>query len=209
MIWDIVFWLALAYLAFTVVWRFFVVGLRKPQKKQGGTDDHAQGTSLFFRGWALPVTAVLLVVVAFVMKTNPDIFRASWPAEERIEVDHFVEGLALYAQANTLASQNNLTSGDWESVLALLQASKAKVEQVSDKVLERIHPDLNTHLQEEFFPGIRVGGYGIGHFVAGRQKGKDTVKHYMEDSLALGRTLLSQWNNWYGSHAKQIMKRVE
>lgn len=209
MIWDIVFWLALAYLAFTVVWRFFVVGLGKPQKKRGGTDEHAWGTGLFFRGWALPVTAVLLVVVAFVMKTNPDISRASWSAEERIEVDHFVEALTLYAQANTLASQNNLTNNDWESVLALLQASKSEVEQVSDEVLERIHPDLNTHLQEEFFPGIRVGGYGISYFVAIRQKGRDTVKHYMEDSLTLGRTLLSQWNNWYESHAKQIMKRVE
>jgi len=209
MIWDIVFWLALAYLAFTVVWRFFVVGLRKTQKKRGGTDVHAQGASLFFRGRALTVTAVLLVVVAFVMKTNPDIFRSGWSAEERIEVDHFVEALTLYAQANTLASQNNLNNEDWESVLALLQASKAEVELVSDKVLERLHPDLNAHLQEEFFPGIRVGGYGISHFVALRQKGKDTVKHYMEDSLTLGRTLLSQWNNWYRSHAEQIMKRVE
>ncbi len=146
MIWDIVFWLALAYLAFTVVWRFFLVGLLKPQQKRDGTDNHAWDTGLFFRGWALPVTAVLLVVVAFVMKTNPDIFGTSWSAEERIEVDHFVEALTLYAQANTLASQNNLTYGDWESVLALLQASKAEVELVSDKVLERIHPDLNTQI---------------------------------------------------------------
>lgn len=210
MIWDILFWLALAYLAMIVMTRFFGVGLKKQQRASGGRDGGGSDSGRSKRDRWLTAAAVLAIVCSFVMKANPDLFERDWTDEERVELESFEEAIALYDQASALTLANTSNNNEqWESVNALLQASLAESELVSDGVLDGLHPDLETHFREEFRTGLRIGSYGLALYVDPSRRTTDQGREEVADSLDQGRALLAQWNKWYSENEREIFRKLE
>lgn len=203
MIWDIVFWLALAYLAYSIFMHFFVSGSGRTAKRSGSEEKAAAGGA---KTWLWPGVAIVIMAVSFGMKANPDLFKAEWTPENREMVDHFDEAILLYEQASAMISvTGRIEAETWESVNALLQAASMEAEMVPVDILDKLHPDLREHFQNEFMAGLQAGVYGLQFYTAGQEKGVDTLEHNMIDSLDHGRALLGQWTEWFMVH-KQVLQ---
>ena len=215
MIWDIALWTAVAILVVVVVFRAF--GTRSPQSsKRQPKDKRPEASGNFLtQGKGLPTAAIVILVLALIMKFGPDLLnpKPNWSDDQMVEVDIFVEALLQYDQATFNKGQGNLITDDWETIRALLEAAGSGMSMVSDDVLREIHSELPSHVAKEFLPGIRLGTYGLLHFTALSPKGvdpkKDPVKRAANDSLDQGRELLGKWNVWFLTNRKEILSRIE
>jgi hypothetical protein len=208
MIWNLLLWLALAYLVAIIVWRM-VRSRREDKTKNGPAAPPAPIDYLFSRGWIAPVAALLLAVVALTFHYYPQWNKIAWTPSEQVEADHFIEAISLYQQASDLSGNTGMPREDWETVNALLQAALAEAEQVSDPVLARIDPELTAMFKNNFLPGLRLGTYGLRYYTVPGQTGKDTIEHHGDDSIKVSRGLLEQWNSWFMEHRSEIMDRLE
>jgi len=205
MIWDIIFWIGMAYLAVAVIWRFFVVGLRKSVPTSVAEDVGEKTKRGFGLSSWLAVAAAAAVALAFAVKANPDLLKFGWTPEEEAELAHFFEAVSFYDQATEITTgTERLSPDDWETVSALLQASLSEAEQVSDKVLERLHDGLQSHYRENFLPGLSAGSFGLIEFNRRSLNPKDTAVFVYGDSLDVGRELLDEWNTWYNENREEI-----
>lgn len=209
MIWDVILGLAVAYLAAVLVWRVTAGRISQPASA-GGTAPSGLAVKLFGRGWLKPGIALIIIVVVAAVRFGPLLLGGvNWTEAEHAELEHFVEATNLYGEASSLSTGRTLHSSDWESVNALLQASLAEAEQVSDSVLVKIDPELKTMFREKFMPGLRLGSYGLRYYTASPQKGRDTVEHHRTDSLQESRQLLEEWNSWWLDHRGSIQNKLE
>jgi hypothetical protein len=208
MIWNLLLWLALAYLAAIIIWRF-AQSRRKTTAKKGSAAAPKPMDRLFGRGWIAPTTALLLAVVALIFLYYPSLSGSQWTPSEEIEIEHFIEAMSLYQQASTMVQSTKLIRNDWETVNALLQASQSEAEQISVPTLGRINPELPAMFQDKFLPGLRLGIYGLREFTTGPSKNKDTVVFPGKDNLEQSRGLLLDWNEWFAANRVEIMKKFE
>lgn len=208
MIWNLLLWLALAYLVAIIIWRF-ARSSRKSTAKKGSAAAPKTLDYLFSRGWIAPTTALLLAVVALLFLYYPPLSGPRWTSSEETEIEHFIEAISLYQQASTMVQSSKLIRSDWETVNALLQASQAEAEQIGAPTLGRILPDLPTMFQEKFLPGLRLGIYGLREFTTAPPKSMDSVAFPGKDSLDQSRGLLQNWNEWFSANKDEIMNKFE
>ncbi len=209
MIWDIVFWLAFAYLALAVVWHFFISAFRKPRRVPLQKDRGEQPEKKLGQSRVLPVVAIVAIAIAFVMKANPNLLFSGWSEAERAELEHFEEALRFYEQAtNMMTFSPTVGPNEWETISALLQASLTEGEQVSDQVLDQLHDDLRAQYRNHFLAGLSAGGFGLAQYNQWDPNKQDTPSNFGADSLELGHDLLGEWNVWYGDHQESILARI-
>ena len=211
MIWDITLWLAAAVLVVVIVVRLMGAKSHKVNSKES-SDSQTTGNSLT-RGIALPIAAVVVLVLA--LKFGPDLLdpKPNWTDEQMVEVEGFREALDQYSQAISTKIQGDLINDDWETIRALLEASGSEMSMVSVEVLRKIHKELPSRVAKEFLPGIRIGTYGLMQFIAPSEKGvdpkRDPVKLEANNSLAQSRELRGEWNAWFQANQKEILRRSE
>jgi hypothetical protein len=208
MIWDVLFWLALAYLAAFAFTRYLLPVFRGGKKvgKKGGAAERSES---FGRVWALPILAILVMAGSYWMKANPDVFQHRWTDDERAELERFESAVGYYEQATAISQDPPLSWSDWESVEALLSAALDELKSVDPKTLARLHPELRTHVEREFIPGLQSGIFGLDYYTQDPAKGIDTARTDMSDSLKAGRQLLAKWNAWYAANQDLIIERLE
>ena len=208
MIWNLILWVAVAFLVVTLLWRLIASRRPKPASEATGSGP-SPADRVFGRGWLAPVAAVVLALVALGFMYVPQFFRQAWSESEQVEVDHFIEAISMYQDASSLSQKRGVGRGDWESINAMLQATQSEVEQVGDSVLRKIDPELPNMVHEKFIPGLRIGAFGLRWYTGVPQKGRDTVEHHRDDSLKLSRDLLDEWNAWFTAHKADIMSKLE
>jgi hypothetical protein len=207
-LWPVLVWACLAYLVIVLTLR--LTGSKSGQSPQ--TDKSSKFTlidHLLGRSWIGPSVVLVLLLAGLYMTFERQFTGPNWSDQEAVEVDHFIESVSLYGEASTLSQKRAIGREDWESVNALMQASMAEAEQVSDDMLKQIDPELPTMWKDKFIPGLRIGSYGLRYYTALPQKGRDTVVHNREDSLKLSRTLLEEWNGWFTAHKAELIGRLE
>ncbi len=208
MIWNVILWAAVAFLVITILFR--LLSSRQPEPVSGEAAlEPSPVSKILGRGWIAPVIAVIVAVVALGFIYCPWFCKQNWNETEQVDVDHFIEAISLYQDASTLSQKRGVGREDWESVNALLQASLSEAEQVSDTILKKIDPELPAQFKDKFLPGLRIGSYGLRYYAQPPQKGKDTVEHYRDDSLAQSRGLLEEWNAWFTAHRAEIMDKLQ
>jgi hypothetical protein len=208
MLLNVILWLALAYLLIVVIWRFLGTRKRGPgQAREAATPGLAQ--RLFGQGWLIPGLVVVIACVALVAKHPKIIFGPHWNDNEQTQVTHFGEAVSLYDQAVEMTDAGPKSPGDWETVSALLEASLAEAEQVSDSVLLKLHPELKTSYRSRFVPGLHAGTFGLKYFTNASKNLDTAALKIRDDSLNVGRKLLGQWNDWFKPNRTEIMKLVE
>ncbi|MCX6835177.1 MAG: hypothetical protein NTW07_08620 [candidate division Zixibacteria bacterium] len=208
MLLNVILWLALAYLLIVVIWRF--LGTKKRgsgQARKAATPGLAQ--RLFGQGWLIPGLVVVIACIALVVKHPKIIFGPHWNDDEQTQVAHFGEAISLYDQAVEITDASPKSPSDWETVSALLEASLAEAEQVSDPVLLKLHPELKTFYRSRFISGLHAGAFGLKYFTDASKNYDTVAREIRDDSLKVGRTLLGQWNDWFKPSRAEIMKLVE
>jgi len=203
MIWNILFWLGLALLIAWAIWRFLLSGRRKPSPEGGQAAPSPALRRL------LPALAVVLLVISILVKQNVVTFGSKWTDEQKAELVHFSDAIDYYDQATALTTGRDVSNDDWETVNALLQASHSEAEQVSDDLLDNLHPELRKVYREEFVPGLSAGVYGLTQHTSFIRYRGDTAQYDFEDSLTRGRTLLAQWNDWFEDHRAAITEMID
>jgi len=203
MIWNVLFWLGLALLIAWAIWRFLPGGRRQP------SPEGAQPAPTPALSRLLPVLAVVLLVISILVKPDVLTFGSRWTDEQRAELVHFRDAIDYYDQATALSTGRDVSNDDWETVNALLQASLAEAEQVSDGLLDSLHPELKEAYRDQLLAGLNAGIYGLTEHTSFVRYKDDTARHAFEDSLIRGRTLLAQWNDWFEIHRAAITEMID
>jgi len=208
MLLNVILWLALAYLLIVVIWRFLGTRKRRPeQTRKAAKPGLAQ--RLFGQGWLIPGLVVVLACATLVAKYPKILFGPHWSDNEQAQVTHFREAISLYDQAVGITDAGGLFPNDWETVNALLEASLAEAEQVSDPVLLKLHPELKTFYHSRFVSGLRAGTFGLKYFTDANKNMDTAALQIRDDSLRVGQTLLGEWNKWFRPNRPEIMKLIE
>ena len=200
---------AIVYVAGWTAWRLFLVRTAKESNAR-----ESRATALFGRlfggSWIYPTSAIALAAILFFFGADIGLVNR-WSEQERAELDHFVAAVSYYDDASQLYSNRpKLSYQDWESVNAMLQAALAEGEQVSPKLLKKLHPELQKKYQERFLAGLRTGTYGLWYFTSTPKKvNEDTVDNHSSDSLNEGRRLLGEWNKWFEPNRAQILEKMD
>jgi hypothetical protein len=211
MIWNLMFWFAVAYLGIAIIWRYFVPALSPASSRSRVKTEEApaSGAKHFFaRSRFFPIVAVAFLVIPFVMQYNTGWFDFGWSSHEKEQLQHFSSAMDYYDQATDLASVGGLKLEDWESIRALLEASQSEAEQVSDTVLAKIDDDMPALYRDKFMAGLRTGIFGLGQYTLGKPKGAKTLNYQASDSLDVGRRLLSDWDDWYLPRQQSILNEI-
>jgi len=203
MIWNILFWLGLVLLIAWAVWRLLLSGRRKPLPEGGQAAPSPALRRL------LPVLAVVLLVISILVKPDVLTFGSRWTDEQRTELAHFRDAIDYYDQATALTTGREISNDDWETVNALLQASRAEAEQVSDSLLDSLHPELRKAYHDKLLAGLSAGIYGLTEHTSFIRYRGDTAQYDFEDSLIRGRTLLAQWNDWFDVRRAAITEMID
>lgn len=214
MIWDIALWVAAAGLVVIVALRMKGAGSNGPSGKDTKTGQPKTGGNLLTQSKALPVIMAAVLVLALIMKFQPGIlgFGPNWTEDQLDELESFQEALNQYELATLTKGDGKPKTSDWESIRALLEASGSEMSYVSEEVLGEIHQELPYHVANEFLPGIRLGTYGLFHYLNTGKEGEffpNDVIEASQDSLVEGRRLLADWNAWFDSNRVEITDRSQ
>jgi hypothetical protein len=208
MVWNLMFWFAVAYLGVAIIWRYFVPAFRR-SKPSSDSDKRPSGAERFFaRGQIVPTVAIVFMAAALIVRANPDLIQSKWSENQKEQLGHFSEAMSLYDQATQIASYHRLSADDWESVKALLEASQSEAAQVSDTVLAKLDGELPAHFHDEFLRGLQTGIFGLTQYNQGAPKGTDTLRYNAADSLKIGRELLDQWDDWYLPRQATLAEKI-
>lgn len=208
MIWDIAMWAAAAVLVIVII-------LRTIGNRSGGTAKGQSEGNFLTKGKGLPMGAVVILVLALIMKFGPGVLhpKPSWTEEQLVEIEMFRTAIEQYSHATIARGQGDLITEDWETVRALLEAAGSEMSMVSAEVLMKIHKELPARVAKDFLPGIRMGTYGLMQFTALTAKGvdikNDPDKRAGRDSTAEGRELLTKWNEWFLANQVEIFKQID
>jgi len=178
--------------------------------------------TLFSRGKVIPIVGILLVAGSFLLKMYPDAvpdvsmpsFKfdlfSRWSEEEYEEVESLNSSIEMYFIANDINQADVTTAEDWETINAMLQAALTEAESVSDGILEKVHPEMTTHFNDEYKPGLVTGIWALGNRPPGKRKGAgDTTYISYNDSLSYSRDLLGKWVIWYYDNLESIQEALE
>lgn len=190
MIWTFLFWLSIAFLAYTTIARLIWPAFSKKEGKDSG------GKAIWFAAGV----AVLLLALSIYMKAEPVLRSTDWSDAQLTELENLRGAIDYYEQARNIKQGHTPSSDDWQSVVALLQASQNQALTVSEDVMKKVHPLLPTHFRNEFLPGLSAGIYGLIKYndrVVKPNTNVDTLNLDYPDSITVGTELLSRWNKWY------------
>ena len=200
MIWDVLFWLALAFLALVVISKLIWPMI-------AGRKDKGSGQKAVWIGAAI---AVVVFAVSFYMRGESGSATPEWNAQELTQVESLIAALDYYEQAQNLTTGRVPTADDWQTVAALLEAGVEQGEFVGETVLEKVHPRLPEHFRDEFLAGMVTGSHALTEYNQGTVKPfiRDTAQTPYKDSLAVGTELLTRWNLWYDARKDTIRQRL-
>lgn len=129
---------------------------------------------------------------------------ARWSKSERSEVSHFTVSLHEENNARQLlfkgpeptteAIKVDITPEEFTQVLAYHRAALNRAQNVSDRVLDKLHPELRPHYRYEFQHGIDLQLTGI--------ENRDAQKQ------ALGQMLMDKWIDWINPHEDELNKAI-
>lgn len=196
MIWNLMFWFGVAYLAIAIVWRFFVPAFSVAPARDG--EGSSSGAKRFFAGSKVfPVVAVIFLAIPLAIQAANGLSGQNWTDDEKAGLEHFRGAMEYYDQATQLATVPALKTEDWETIKALLEASQAEAVEVGDTVLSKLDADMPAVYSEQFLSGLRMGIFGLAQHNLGVPKGQKELAFHAQDSLKLGRELLADWDAWY------------
>gem|GEM_PF-2766447 len=211
MVWNLLFWLAVAYLSIAIIWRYFVPAFSKAAPRSGkdlAPAPPAAAERFFASGRTFPMIAIVLLVIPLAIQSTRGLVDIGWTDDESEQLLHFSAAMDYYDQATQLASLRALKLEDWESIKALLEAAEAEALQVNLEVLAKMDDDMPGLYRDKFLTGLRMGIFGLTQHNIGAPKGSDTLRYRAEDSLTMGRQLLSQWDDWYLPRRLAISKEI-
>ncbi|HTE49030.1 MAG TPA: hypothetical protein VK675_03935 [Candidatus Paceibacterota bacterium] len=137
---------------------------------------------------------------------------SSFPQQFKDDRENFVQSLTVLYEASDLINKSNNQSSDTESK-ATLQQIYSKMEEgialgkkVDDAFLDYIHPDLKNYYRNKFIAGSEIYYEGM--------KAQEDSDAYSEVALLNaqkqldGIKLMTEWNNWWGAHNKDLSDKA-
>lgn len=211
MVWNLMFWFAVAYLGIAIIWRYFVPAFSSSAKQRHDKTEATpvSGAEQFFvRSRIFPVIALVMLIIPPVAKSAGEWRLFGWSEEEKAQLGHFTAAMDYYDQATEISAGRNTKLEEWESVRALLEAAASEGSMVDDKVLRKIDREMPEQYHSKFLAGLTAGVYGLSQYTAGKPKGATSLPHDVQDSLEYGHRMLGLWDEWYLPRQDSIFNEI-
>jgi len=211
MVWNLMFWFAVAYLGIAVIWRYFVPAFSpsaKPRRDKTETVPVSGAEQFFARSRLFPILALVLLVIPPVVKSAEEWRLFGWSQHEKEQLVHFTAAMDYYDQATQISAGRNTNLDEWESVKALLEAAASEGSLVSDTVLRKVNREMPEHFRPKFLAGLNAGIYGLSQYTIGKPKGAVSLPRNVQDSLDYGRQMLAMWDDWYLPREQAIFLEI-
>jgi hypothetical protein len=130
-----------------------------------------------------------------------------WNDTERSELRHFTRSLHENKKADELVvrfageapkwSIGSIAHSDYKKIEGHYKEALRHARNVSDAVLDKLHPELKQHYRKEFQKGVEL-----------MRSGMINEQGWLQDQMK-GQLLLDQWKDWVQPRRHQLNKRLD